>query len=57
MARLARVVLPVHPHRITQRGNRRQDVFFCDEDYERYLSLSGPGSSFGEYFRMLGFSC
>ena len=39
MARLARVILPGHPHLIAQRGNRRQDVFFCDEEYERYLGL------------------
>ena len=39
MARLARVVLPYYPHHITQRGNRRQDVFFNDDDYQAYLSL------------------
>jgi len=39
MARLARVVLPGYPHHITQRGNRRQDVFFTDGDYEHYLEL------------------
>ena len=39
MARLARVVLPGYPHHIIQRGNRRQDVFFGEEDYEAYLSL------------------
>ncbi len=39
MARLARVVLPGYPHHITQRGNRRQDVFFRDSDYEQYLEL------------------
>ena len=39
MARLARVVLPGYPHHITQRGNRRQDVFFTDRDYEHYLEL------------------
>jgi putative transposase len=39
MARLASVVLPGHPHHITQRGHRRQDVFFRDEDYENYLDL------------------
>ena len=39
MARLARVVLPGYPHHITQRGNRRQDVFFEDSDYEHYLEL------------------
>jgi putative transposase len=26
------------PHHITQRGNRRQDVFFSDEDRHRYLA-------------------
>ena len=39
MPRLARVVVPGVPHHITQRGNRRQDAFFCDEDYETYLEL------------------
>ena len=41
MAKLARVVvvLPDYPHHITQRGNRGQDVFFGEEDYEAYLSL------------------
>ena len=38
MARLARVVAPGLPHYITQRGNRRQQTFFCDEDYEFYLT-------------------
>ena len=33
MARLARVVIPGIPHHITQRGNRRQNVFFRDDDY------------------------
>lgn len=39
MARLARVVLPGYAHHITQRGNRRQDVFFKQSDYEYYLEL------------------
>ena len=39
MARLARVILPGYPHHIIQRGNRRQDVFFCDDDYLYYLDL------------------
>ncbi len=39
MARLARVILPRYPHHITQRGNRRQDVFFKEEDYLYYLEL------------------
>ena len=29
---MARVVAPGVPHHITQRGNRRGDVFFDDED-------------------------
>lgn len=33
MVRLARVVAPGIPHHITQRGNRRQETFFCAEDY------------------------
>ena len=28
-----------YPHHITRRGNRRQQTFFCDEDYEEYLTL------------------
>lgn len=39
MARLARVVLPNVPHHVTQRGNRRQTVFFSDADYAEYRGL------------------
>ncbi|GBC61253.1 transposase [Desulfonema ishimotonii] len=39
MARIARVVAPGLPHHVTQRGNRRQQTFFNDEDYQAYLSL------------------
>jgi putative transposase len=39
MARMARVVVPGYPHHVTQRGNRRQRVFFCDEDYLHYIDL------------------
>jgi putative transposase len=39
MGRLARVVAPGFPHHLTQRGNRRQQTFFCDEDYQSYLEL------------------
>jgi putative transposase len=39
MARLARVVVPGVPHHVTQRGNRRERVFFSDDDYRFYLSL------------------
>jgi putative transposase len=39
MARLARLVIPGLPHHITQRGNRRQQTFFNEEDYAAYLEL------------------
>jgi len=39
MARLARLVIPGLPHHITQRGNRRQQTFFDDDDYAAYLDL------------------
>lgn len=37
MARLARIVIPGLPHHVTQRGNRRERVFFSDADYQFYL--------------------
>ncbi len=39
MARIARVIAPGIPHHITQRGNRRQQTFFCDDDYIAYIDL------------------
>src|SRR5512147_2392258 len=39
MARIARVVAPGYPHHIIQRGNRRMDVFFSDDDYLTYITL------------------
>jgi putative transposase len=39
MSRIARVILPGVWHHITQRGNRRQTVFFDDSDRELYLQL------------------
>jgi putative transposase len=39
MARRYRSVLPGHPHHVIQRGNRRQKVFFRDDDYRLYLRL------------------
>lgn len=38
MPRLSRTVFIGVPHHITQRGNRREDIFFTDEDREVYLS-------------------
>ena len=43
MARLARVVAAGTPHHVTQRGNRRQTVFFGDDDYRAYLTLLAEG--------------
>jgi len=37
MARIARVVAPGIPHHVTQRGNRRQETFFCAEDCQAYM--------------------
>jgi len=37
--RIARVVAPGFPHHVTQRGNRRQQTFFSDDDYLAYLDL------------------
>jgi len=38
--RFRRLVVPGYPHHVTQRGVRRQTVFFEDPDYEEYLRLS-----------------
>jgi putative transposase len=45
MARLARVVIPGLPHHVTQRGNRRLETFFGDQDYGFYLSLLAAWSA------------
>jgi len=37
MSRVARVVVPGFPHHITQRGNRRADIFESDGDWKAYL--------------------
>lgn len=39
MPRIARLVVPNYPHHVTQRGNRRQRVFFQDSDYRYYKHL------------------
>ncbi|HTO61465.1 MAG TPA: transposase [Bradyrhizobium sp.] len=38
MLRLARTVFADVPHHVTQRGNRREQVFFTDEDRRTYLA-------------------
>jgi putative transposase len=42
--RLARAVAPGIPHHVTQRGNRRQPVFFEPSDYQCYIQLLGEWS-------------
>jgi len=37
MARMPRIVVPGQALHIIQRGNNRQPVFFCNEDYRIYL--------------------
>ena len=39
MTRLARLVFPGLPHHVTQRGNRREAIFFEDGDQEIYRDL------------------
>lgn len=39
MPRTARIVATEMPHHITQRGNRKAEVFLDDDDRERYLRL------------------
>jgi len=39
MPRVARIVVPDAPHHVTQRGNRREEVFFTDRDRYVYLDL------------------
>ena len=40
MPRFPRLVVPGYPHHVTQRGVRRQTVFFDDQDYRTYLTLA-----------------
>ena len=39
MARMPRIVVPGQALHIVQRGNNRQPVFFCSEDYRTYLEM------------------
>jgi putative transposase len=44
MARIARIVIPGIPHHVTQRGNRKEKVFFEPGDYVRYLAFLKEGA-------------
>lgn len=51
MSRFKRLVVPHCPHHITNRGNRRQRIFFSDEDKIFYLGLLHKyGNRFGLEF-------
>jgi putative transposase len=39
MARIARIVVPNFPHHVVQKGNRRQNVFFSENDKSLYINL------------------
>ncbi len=57
MAKLGRAIVPDVPHHVTQRGNRRQSVFFGDDDYRLYVELLGehcrtPGVTVWAWFLM-----
>jgi putative transposase len=39
MARHARIIVPGYPHHVTQRGNRREPIFFEQGDQEVYRDL------------------
>lgn len=39
MSRIARLTVPGLPHHVTQRGNRREPIFFRPEDQRVYLSM------------------
>lgn len=41
MARKPRIAIPDYTHHVTQHGNRRQAIFFLDEDRDYYLDLLG----------------
>jgi putative transposase len=39
MTRLARMIISGLPHHVTQRGNRREAIFFEDEDQQLYCEM------------------
>jgi putative transposase len=54
MPRQARIILPGYPHHVTQRGNRRQQTFFDDEDYALYRDLMAAACA---QFRVRCWAC
>ena len=39
MARMPRLVVPGYPHHVTQRGNRKLQTFFSENDFRAYVNL------------------
>lgn len=39
MGRIARIICPGMPHHVVYRGNRKSEIFFCEEDKIKYLAL------------------
>ena len=39
ISRLGRMVVPGLPHHVTQRGNRRESIFFEDGDQQHYCEM------------------
>ncbi|HPR65218.1 MAG TPA: transposase [Thermoanaerobaculia bacterium] len=54
MPRRPRIVIPDIPHHITQRGNNKQDIFFTEDDRQKYLcDLKIHSQEYG--FTLLGY--
>jgi len=43
LPRASRIVIPDVPHHVVQRGNRRQPIFFSEEDRSRYVDWLAEG--------------
>jgi putative transposase len=54
MPRLPRLIIPGVAHHLTQRGNRRQTVFFSDHDKSLYLKLLADALE-GSRIRLLAY--
>ena len=46
MARLPRLVIPGQPHHVTQRGSRRAQTFFTDNDFASCLDQKENSAAF-----------
>jgi hypothetical protein len=53
MPRMARVIRPGTPYHVTQRGNRREPLFFTHEDRALYWSSAGAHAGIAPPARLL----